>query len=201
MVKIDPQFDFAPYLHYFDISTQQKITAYYHYGDRVVAFTSHLLKHYYLAAMLKTSPAQLKLGITQYKKPVILAPQTLAQSVQFNIAHTREYVVLAVSHGSHYQIGVDIECIDRKLRDVSTLSRAVFSAIEQAQVAATSENFFKLWTKKEALIKAHGTGFMTDFYRNTQLNLDDTEINLPHYLIHTIKIANHFLSLCLAQSK
>lgn len=196
IVKIEPNFDIIPYLGYFDAATQQKITAYYKDIDKIVAFTSALLKQYFLAALLNVNHNTLKFSSNEYKKPLIIEPSDIATKLQFNIAHTREYVALAVYFGNSYQIGVDIECIERKLSDVANLSSAVFSLSEQQLVNNNTTNFFKLWTKKEALLKAHGSGFITDFYRATNLHLTDTEIT-DDYLMHTTTIANHFISVCL----
>ncbi|MBE6574636.1 MAG: 4'-phosphopantetheinyl transferase superfamily protein [Ruminococcaceae bacterium] len=69
----------------------------------------------------------------------------------FNISHSGEWVCLGVSKN---EIGVDIE----KHNETRTrLAKRFFSAKEQTK-CKTVKDFFDIWTKKEAFIKAVGIG-------------------------------------------
>lgn len=77
----------------------------------------------------------------------------------FNIAHSGEWVVLAI--GRHQQIGIDIEEMrPLVLEEYASIWRederqSINNAPEQCQ------HFYNLWTAKEAVLKAMGTGLYT----------------------------------------
>jgi 4'-phosphopantetheinyl transferase len=78
----------------------------------------------------------------------------------FNLSHSEDAAALAVSNG--FEIGIDIELArpigeDVPLEVFSNLEREQFVAlpdVEQQQV------FLESWARKEACLKALGTGFM-----------------------------------------
>jgi 4'-phosphopantetheinyl transferase len=82
------------------------------------------------------------------------------QPVSFNFSRSRTAYLLGVMHG--HEIGVDLE--DRhRVPDRSELARAYFTRNEQHALATTpigdrDEIFLRLWTRKEALLKAAGAG-------------------------------------------
>ena len=95
----------------------------------------------------------------QYGKPAISNAQNSA-SLYFNLSHSAEKVVLAVSRFP--DIGVDVECA-RKPRRVAAIAQRYFSNKEAAQLLILPEGqqqsrFYDLWTLKEAYIKACGMG-------------------------------------------
>ena len=75
---------------------------------------------------------------------------------------------------SHAKIGVDIECYKE---DYSLIKSAdvVFSDSEISIMNADLANFFILWTKKEAYLKAYGTGFGEDIYKTTNFTTNSIE--------------------------
>ncbi|HLG54323.1 MAG TPA: 4'-phosphopantetheinyl transferase superfamily protein [Vicinamibacterales bacterium] len=77
--------------------------------------------------------------------------------VHFNVAHSGELILIATHQ---YRIGVDVERVDRMI-DVAAMGSACFTARERAMIianAATQETIFRLWTRKEAWLKAVGSG-------------------------------------------
>ncbi|MBP9741867.1 MAG: 4'-phosphopantetheinyl transferase superfamily protein [Burkholderiales bacterium] len=193
IIKLDNSYLINPHLGLFDKKTQQKILSYYKYTDQLIAFASSLLQKYYLANLAQVVPSQLHIEFTQHHKPYIAKPATI--NLKFNISHCYNYVVLATYEGADYEIGVDIEMVNNNI-NINEMSSIVFSATEQKLIDNSQYNFFKLWTKKEALIKAMGTGFTTDFYKDTQLNLSTLETQ-NDYTIITYTLENYFLSVCL----
>lgn len=76
----------------------------------------------------------------------------------FNVSHAGERFVVAVAGGM--EPGVDIERV-RARRNLSGLARRFFSPAEQEALAAASDPlraFYRVWTRKEAVIKADGRG-------------------------------------------
>ena len=76
----------------------------------------------------------------------------------FNVSHSGERFVVAVAGGM--EPGVDIERV-RARRNLSGLARRFFSLAEQEALAAAADPlraFYRVWTRKEAVIKADGRG-------------------------------------------
>jgi 4'-phosphopantetheinyl transferase len=82
-----------------------------------------------------------------------------ARALHFNVAHTKGLVVMAV--GRMPEIGVDVERVDPGVR--LAVARRYFSPAEVAALDALPpgqqpRRFQRLWTLKEAYLKAVGTG-------------------------------------------
>jgi 4'-phosphopantetheinyl transferase len=91
-------------------------------------------------------------------KPFLIDAGTCRAS--FSLSHTRGMVACAVTQDA--AVGVDVECIDREVDTVEIASR-FFAPAEAAHLRTLDEEtrrgrFFELWTLKEALVKALGTG-------------------------------------------
>ncbi|PCI79335.1 MAG: phosphopantetheinyl transferase [SAR86 cluster bacterium] len=94
-----------------------------------------------------------------YGKPAISEEQNSA-SLYFNLSHSAEKVVLAVSRFK--DIGIDVECA-RRPRRIAAVAQRYFSDKETAQLLSLpadqqQSRFYDLWTLKEAYIKACGMG-------------------------------------------
>lgn len=197
IIKLDKALEIAGYLAWFDKDVQQQITAYYHYADQLRAITSRILQYYYLTKILDINLSEVEFGKTVLHKPVFTKPEHIVDNISFNLSHSKDYVVLGIYQGQDYYLGIDIEPIDVSL-EINEISAIVFSRSEQKLINQSHANFIKLWTKKEALIKARGTGFVTDYYQDTQLSLEDFE-QTDAYIIATRKIEDYYLSICLCK--
>ena len=106
---------------------------------------------------------RLAFGASEYGKPFALVGGAPA-AISFNVSHSGSHGLIAFAPAG--RLGVDIEeRTDR--RDIDLLGEAVFGPAERAALALTSGHakthlFFRLWTIKEALMKAHGAGFRLD---------------------------------------
>ena len=116
-----------------------------------------------LCRQLDCSNERLSFGSSHYGKLFALVDEAPA-AISFNLSHSGEHGLIAlVSHG---RLGVDVEeRVSRK--DFDELSEAVFGPHEQSALARVRgrdrvQLFFRLWTIKEALIKALGLGFTFD---------------------------------------
>ena len=88
-------------------------------------------------------------------------------SASFSLSHTRGMVACAVTGGA--DVGVDVESVDRDV-DAAAIAARFFAPEEAAQLMtldsdARRARFFDLWTLKEALVKALGTGMATALNR------------------------------------
>lgn len=85
------------------------------------------------------------------------------QNIAFNLSHSEQAVaIVSVKQADTNNIGVDIECY-RLLDDLDTLAAQVLHRHEITILmtqSAPATAFYKLWTAKEALLKAAGTGLI-----------------------------------------
>ncbi len=86
-------------------------------------------------------------------------PRLTGAGPRFNLSHSGDGVAVAVAD---FDVGVDVEQV-RPLADRDHLVARFFSPAENAAYEALSPDrrqlaFFRLWTRKEAYLKALGTG-------------------------------------------
>ena len=113
-----------------------------------------ILGHY-----LNVAPKEVEFDYLPNGKPV-LSSGLLHSALCFNLSHSDEMLLLAVTH--HRAVGIDIEHI-RSDVDVENLANQFFSPAERAELEALPSNkklasFFSGWTRKEAFLKARGEG-------------------------------------------
>ena len=80
----------------------------------------------------------------------------LSNNIFFNISHSGGNVILGLN--DKHQIGVDVEVI----RKINIKLRKHISSDEEYSCIHTDEDFFKLWTNKEAIVKCLGSGIRMD---------------------------------------
>lgn len=114
-----------------------------------------------LANYLNMEPASLQFQEGDKGKPYLDDNAGNSQSLQFNLSHTQDVALLAVTQGS--EIGIDIEHIERKT-DWKGVCRRFFTKAEQYALfslpteALQERAFYELWTRKEAYMKVLGSG-------------------------------------------
>lgn len=109
-----------------------------------------------LSERLAISPPDIQVSRTDTGKPVI------TQGLHFNVSHSGDLILMAIS--DERDVGVDIER-KREVQRVDALLRRWLSEEEQAEYAtlhhggaSASEAFLRLWSLKEARLKALGVG-------------------------------------------
>ena len=85
-------------------------------------------------------------------------------TLEFSVSHSGEFGLIAYAPSG--RLGVDVEQITPK-RHLNSLIEAVMGPDERQELEEMPEQvrlhqFFRLWTCKEALVKALGTGLSTD---------------------------------------
>lgn len=88
-------------------------------------------------------------------------PSVRAGDVVFNLSHSNSRVAIGVQRGG--SLGIDIETVTGK-RDELTIARSAFGAqerafLEQLTGPERSWHFLRLWTCREAVLKAVGSGW------------------------------------------
>jgi len=111
----------------------------------------HLLSRY-----LDCSPAELPLHYSATGKPELRPP-----TFDFSISHTQDRLVVLLSLEG--PVGIDLESLHRQL-PWQKLAERFFCPEEAATLAAAPSDearrqaFLRLWTRKEAFVKATGKG-------------------------------------------
>ena len=152
LMKLDPHFSIKKHLALFDADTQALILSYRQKASQVTAFASALLKKYYLAAILNLNPAEFTIHYNSFGKPS-LYPNPYG--IEFNLSHSSDYIIMVITTG--VACGIDIEQLDYSITP-QELSPIIFDLDEQQLCGNDIEKFYRLWTKKEAYLKAHGYG-------------------------------------------
>lgn len=133
---------------------RQRMAAYLIPADRARCFAAHVLKRVILAEVLNTTEPELYFSTDSFGRPSLLGNQS---KLDFNISHSGNMVALAVSKGS--SVGIDIEK-DRREHD------GLFYNIRvpgEEVIFKEPTDFLKMWTIKEAISKAIGTGISEKF--------------------------------------
>jgi 4'-phosphopantetheinyl transferase len=137
-------------------------------GRRFVA--AHAALRSILARSVGADPRELRLTAEDGGKPFLEAPLA-AGAVHFNLSHSRDLALVAVSRGR--EVGVDLEY--RQIRDVDEIAGRYFSAVERRNLGGMAldqrrEAFLRGWVLKEAYLKACGDGL--------RRRLDDFDVTL-----------------------
>jgi 4'-phosphopantetheinyl transferase len=109
-----------------------------------------------LAAYLDRRMADVRIEHGAYGKP-----QIADAALEFNLSHSGGALLLGLSRDR--AVGVDLETAQRKTRPVAELARRWFAPAETAALEVLPADrqqaaFLRLWTAKEALVKAQGSG-------------------------------------------
>jgi 4'-phosphopantetheinyl transferase len=148
-------------------------------GQRRDYVTAHAALRVVLGRYLGRDPAAVKLAVRPPAVPgdIAAAPTKPAlwgrrgavdatEDLRFNLSHTAGAALIAVAMGR--EIGVDIER-SRPLEDLDAMAHTIFSDKELGAwrglpEADRLESFYRVWTRKEAYLKAIGLGL----YRTLQ---------------------------------
>jgi 4'-phosphopantetheinyl transferase len=134
-----------------------------HRADRYV-FAHHRQRYIVARSLLRLmlsrytgiAAADLEFNYAANGKPSLVQPLSL----QFNLSHSQDKAMYAV--GADRSLGVDLEFL-RPVDHLIPISRRFFSEAELRWLEAETDNaqalmFFRLWTAKEAYLKATGVG-------------------------------------------
>jgi 4'-phosphopantetheinyl transferase len=138
---------------------QVKAERFYFQEDRDRFIVARAVLRAILGSYSGLDPSRLCFRYNSYGKP-ILSQGRINSDLRFNLSHSHELALLAVSRGR--ELGVDVESIRPELAAASIADR-FFSPPEVAMLHALpahlqTEAFFNCWTRKEAYIKARGEG-------------------------------------------
>ena len=174
-------------------------------SERETYLACHAMLRLILSERIGVNPEEVSYAAGVYNKPGLQG-----DSLFFNISHTKKAFAIAVS--STGALGLDIEDIDRKV-DIDSVTGSYFSDKEleftMESDSGTEERFFMLWTRKEALLKAMGTGIIDDL-RQVEVSGEENYVNadlfnknycrasiIRDYFIYSKLLGRHYLSLAM----
>lgn len=116
--------------------------------------------------------------------------------IHFNLSHARDYAALAISKE---EVGVDIEQIREGKRKIA---QRFFSSEEKKvlQEQWSDSVFTKIWTRKESLVKACGTGLSIPLDQFSVLS-DTVEKDAVYYLESIHFGQDYWISVCKKNEK
>jgi len=113
-----------------------------------------------LANYIECDPGEIEFRNNKYGKPLVNSP-LLDSRISFNLSHSSNVAVYVFTQNKY--VGIDVEMINEipNLKDVIDLcfheeEKKWFSNVP---LNKRNEIFYKIWTSKEAYIKAIGKGF------------------------------------------
>lgn len=112
-----------------------------------------------LGSYLGIEPEKVPLKTGKHGKPFLTGDGV---DLDFNLSHAGDLLMLAIAAGQH--VGIDIEKIETD-KALNGMARIAFSQREQEELAGLPSlrqqalAFYRCWVRKEACLKASGTGF------------------------------------------
>ena len=145
--------------HLLDAGERARADRFRFAADREAYVAAHGLLRTLLGDALCVAPGDVPFQTTESGKPEI-AMSANSRGLRFSLSHARDMVACAVCH--HDDLGVDLEAVTPDGPALS-LAYRFFHRSEAALVAAAPAEgretvFFRLWTLKEAFVKATGQG-------------------------------------------
>ena len=127
--------------------------------DRRRYVVAHVALRSILSIYVNSAAQELQFESGPYNKPK-LAPIHAKKKFEFNLSHSHERALIAVTRGR--EIGVDVERV-REDFAFDEVAQRFFTPREVAALHALPPHlqrvaFYKCWTSKEAFLKAKGTG-------------------------------------------
>lgn len=146
------------------LSPEEKVRAerFYFEMDRNRFVAGRGLLRTIVGGYMEMAPSQVAFVYGNYGKPA-LGLGAWDKPLEFNLSHSKDLVLYIFSRD--HRVGIDIEYI-RPMPDLDDFTEQFFSPRETEILKSLSdekkyEAFFRLWTCKEAFLKAHGSGLMT----------------------------------------
>jgi 4'-phosphopantetheinyl transferase len=156
--------DVAPLRALLDDGERMRADRFRFESNRVQYIVAHALARRALGQALSVDPASLAFVAAANGKPEARVGGRPAP-VSFNLSHTRGAVGVAVMAQADVPVGFDIEWIDRTV-DLAIADRYFrpeeIAWITSLDASLRPSGFLRLWTLKEALMKATGEGLARD---------------------------------------
>lgn len=144
------------------------------------------------------------IGKTKLGKPIIKKPSDL--NLDISISHSGSYLVIGICDSG--KIGVDIELLKdfdfKVFKNCLSVSEEMYINLGK-EITQRLENFYEIWTRKEAILKSLGIGLqkplpITRFYPDHNKPRVEIRHNNQQYYLSTLKEDKFILSVCTTRS-
>lgn len=176
-----------------DYDEQEKAIRYYKPIDKERYIISRGVLRYLLGFFMKSTPKTIMFAYNKFGKPFVKN-----HSIQFNLSHSKNLIIYAFN--SKQSVGVDLEFCCKKI-DSYSLSNILMTEKELHRFKRLNSIqdkvhlFYKLWTKKESIVKfmGHGLHYPINRIETSELNTDNIILNNRELYCHSFTINSNFL--------
>lgn len=187
--------DLADCLAVLEPSERARADRFVHHSDRARFIAAHGVLRHVLAAYVDISAEALRFSAGPQGKPCLTG-----SGPSFNLSHADGFTLIGVAR-AEYHLGVDVE----RHHPISEMAALVQSTFSPAEIIAwgalpSSEReagFFRLWTRKEAFVKATGEGLsrpLTSFTVTVGESAALCEPRLAQWSIHSLDTEPQFVA-------
>jgi 4'-phosphopantetheinyl transferase len=144
--------DLARLLAVLTSAEADRAARFHHDADRRRNIVGRAVLRHLLSRHFGVEPQAFRFELRENGKPFL--PQS---EIHFNVSHSGEVVAIALAVN---ELRVDIEAKHR-IPEIAAIAGRFFSKDEAERVCAatdTTAEFFRIWTMKEAVVKASGQG-------------------------------------------
>lgn len=144
-------------IKYLNAAELQRAQKYHFEKDTNQFIICRSLLKFILAQHTSLEIDKINIKIGTNKKPYLSSNQTIC----FNVSHAKDFAIIVVST---HAVGIDLEELNTNF-NFSEILTSVFSNFEIEFILNADDKtyaFYKLWTRKEAIVKATGQGISDD---------------------------------------
>jgi 4'-phosphopantetheinyl transferase len=165
---------------YLSDAERERAARFRHVPSRDEFIIARALVRVLLGECLGIAPQQVCFSQTSRGKPRLAGPDPAP--ICFNVSHSHGMALFALT--ARCEVGVDLERV-RPFSDEMGLADRFFTPCEAAALRALDaagrlETFFRLWTRKEAYLKAHGLGLSFGLERVEVSHAADDPAHIVH---------------------
>jgi 4'-phosphopantetheinyl transferase len=160
-IKLGDYSHLVPHLSKFLNPEEFKRSQKYHFEKDINTYiTCRALLRCIIANQTGLTNSEISLSLNKNNKPHLASNRTF----HFNLSHSNDYAIIAISNMA---VGIDLEYLNNKF-EFEDVMPSIFNTREIETVLLNQNKlylFYKIWTRKEAVVKATGKGinnFLTE---------------------------------------
>ena len=167
------------WIHILDADEQRRGNQFRFASDRDSYIMAHVLLRRMLSSIADIKPNRWRFISGENGRPEI-HPELGVSRLRFSLSHTRGMVACAIS--TDLEVGVDVEACDNEISP-EDIAKKFFADPEVELLNMSPKNqrnsaFYRLWTLKEAYLKATGLGITVPLDAFS-FSLDPVSLKIP----------------------